>query len=745
MKLLTILCMLGALLLSLPHSVNSSIAPELIQQERPLTLKQIEGLIQNRTPDNAIALEIGRRSVAFQIDEETVKRLRALGAGSRTLQALESQKNPIKQSRCNNESPSEKVVVLVANFESLDNEAYTVTRLLREQLTASTAVYPDIKIEPLYETITGLQGRDVARAKGKERNASIVLWGWITKTRTNVVINAHFEVLRESQTFSFPSGKQTYNTPLSELDQLSLQTRLSNDLTSVTLAATALARLGAQDNTGAISRFTEALNQRNGSNEILDVTDIYAWRGVAYFFEAVTHGADMIDRAIGDFDKVIAADEKRTGAYVLRAVCYIVKDEYDKAISDSKKILELESDPQLHVNAYLLLNGLYKLKKEPKQASAYLDKAKQIINDLPPDTFSYFLRAQVAFLAGDWNEALSNYDKALNLCPDTRSLIDIYLSKGNIYQEQERLDEALNELNKILQLDTKHVFAYILRGDVLRRKRDYESAIRSYSTAIQLNPRFAEAYGDRGYAYYFKGNHEQALKDYAKALELKPDLAIVYYNRGNLYRDKEQFDKALQDYEVYIKYEPEDGDGYYGRAAAYTLMKNYDAAVSDYEKIIQLEPKNSLPLFLRGSIYESKGNLDKALSDYDEAIKMKPDFASVYLRRAFIHTQMKNYDAAISDYEKIIKLEPKNPTPIFYRAINYTYKGNLDKALSDYEEVIKMKPDYVVDVYLNRAFILISKGNRQQAISDLQKVLQLSKDAQKRQLAEQQLQQLGVK
>jgi thioredoxin 1 len=56
--------------------------------QRPLSTKQVEQLIKNETPDAAIAIEIERRGVDFQITDPILKRLELLGAGPKILLAL---------------------------------------------------------------------------------------------------------------------------------------------------------------------------------------------------------------------------------------------------------------------------------------------------------------------------------------------------------------------------------------------------------------------------------------------------------------------------------------------------------------------------------------------------------------------------------------------------------------------------------------------------------------------------------
>jgi hypothetical protein len=63
-------------------------ASPVIQGSPPLTLRQIEQLIESRIDDEVIAREIGERGLAFRLPEETLQQLIKRGAGERARQAL---------------------------------------------------------------------------------------------------------------------------------------------------------------------------------------------------------------------------------------------------------------------------------------------------------------------------------------------------------------------------------------------------------------------------------------------------------------------------------------------------------------------------------------------------------------------------------------------------------------------------------------------------------------------------------
>ena len=116
-------------------------------------------------------------------------------------------------------------------------------------------------------------------------------------------------------------------------------------------------------------------------------------------------------------------------------------------------------------------------------------------------------------------------DKAYNHC-------------GLAYHEKGEYNLAIRNYNKAIELNPEFTEAYNNRGITFDEMAEYYRAIRNYNKAIELNPEFAEAYNNRGITYHEMGEYDLAIKDYNKAIELSPENAESYYNRGIAYLKK---------------------------------------------------------------------------------------------------------------------------------------------------------------------------------------------------------------
>jgi tetratricopeptide (TPR) repeat protein len=87
-------------------------------------------------------------------------------------------------------------------------------------------------------------------------------------------------------------------------------------------------------------------------------------------------------------------------------------------------------------------------------------------------------------------------------------------------------DKAIDEFNKVIDLQPSHNDAYHQRGKAYAGKADYETAIENYTEAIDLSSDNAGAgyvYFDRAEAYRLLGDNEAAIADYETVIEETDD------------------------------------------------------------------------------------------------------------------------------------------------------------------------------------------------------------------------------
>ena len=74
--------------------------------------------------------------------------------------------------------------------------------------------------------------------------------------------------------------------------------------------------------------------------------------------------------------------------------------------------------------------------------------------------------------------------------------------------------EALEDLNKAIELNPKNADSYFHRGAVSEVLKQYKSSLEDLNEAIRLKPNYAEAYNSRGKLKNRLEQYEEAVEDF---------------------------------------------------------------------------------------------------------------------------------------------------------------------------------------------------------------------------------------
>tara|TARA_Y100001968_G_scaffold146209_1_gene133679 strand:- start:1040 stop:1657 length:618 start_codon:yes stop_codon:yes gene_type:complete len=153
-------------------------------------------------------------------------------------------------------------------------------------------------------------------------------------------------------------------------------------------------------------------------------------------------------------------------------------------------------------------------------------KDKSYLN-LKEKNYEYFFnRAQDKFELADYEEAILDYNKALELSPTQICLV--YSMRGNAKRNLNDFDGAISDQNKALDFDPLYADGYFNRGIAKFKKGDFDGAIQDYSQVLKINPKDSDAFFNRANVRKEIGDMNDACKDWRKAADLGDDDATKF-------------------------------------------------------------------------------------------------------------------------------------------------------------------------------------------------------------------------
>ena len=129
----------------------------------------------------------------------------------------------------------------------------------------------------------------------------------------------------------------------------------------------------------------------------------------------------------------------------------------------------------------------------------------------------FFNRAQDKFELADYEEAILDYNKALELSPTEICLV--YSMRGNAKRNLGDFDGAISDQNKALDFDPLYADGYFNRGIAKFKKGDFDGAIQDYSQVLKINPKDSDAFFNRANVKKEIGDIKDACEDWRKAAD----------------------------------------------------------------------------------------------------------------------------------------------------------------------------------------------------------------------------------
>jgi Flp pilus assembly protein TadD len=227
---------------------------------------------------------------------------------------------------------------------------------------------------------------------------------------------------------------------------------------------------------------------------------------------------------------------------------------------------------------------------------------------------------------GRLDEAITQFQKTLQMRPDGETA---HNNLGVAFHRAGRLDEATAEYDRVLQLDPDSAIAHNDLGDVLMKEGRTDEAIVHYQKAVQLKPHIALAHRNLGDALLQKGRLDEAVAQYQEAVRLKPDFTDAHSNLGIVFAHQGRMDEALAHFQKAVELKPEAAETHQNLANALTQKGRLDEAILQYQEALRIKPDYTEAQISLGNALVLKGAVDEAIAQLQNALQLKPADPSI--------------------------------------------------------------------------------------------------------------------
>jgi tetratricopeptide (TPR) repeat protein len=270
------------------------------------------------------------------------------------------------------------------------------------------------------------------------------------------------------------------------------------------------------------------------------------------------------DEALKDFDRAIALSPNYGVAYNNRGNAHVALGQFDAAFQDFRKAVELMP------RSAIPFNGRGKAHTVLKRYHAAVRDLSRAISINPRYVAAYQHRAEAYLALGLNREAIDDATQAITLEPE-QPKPEMFLLRGQAQAGEKKLNPALEDLNKAIELKPELVAAYVERGTVFVQARRFDDAIGDLNRAVELDAKNAKAYAMRALAKYqaagagatkpdaiaeSAASYEDALNDVNQSLQIATNDPAALRIRANIYEALFRTDEAITDYRNALAQDP---------------------------------------------------------------------------------------------------------------------------------------------------------------------------------------------
>ncbi len=221
-------------------------------------------------------------------------------------------------------------------------------------------------------------------------------------------------------------------------------------------------------------------------------------------------------------------------------------------------------------------------------ADAALVQSEAILKNNAKDYEGLLCKGRALAIQGNYTEALSAMELAVNSTGDAFAKTISYILIGNLHQQNNQKDKAIASYTQSLEIcvekgNQRYTFInYNLIGDAHAKANDFNAALDGYSAGLSVahndNER-AESFENLAKIYNALGNHDKAIEFQLKAVVMQKQAgSLTAYADSSLllgqyFYDAKEYSHAERHYKKLVKFAKDNGGAYYEAKANYHLAE----------------------------------------------------------------------------------------------------------------------------------------------------------------------------
>lgn len=416
-------------------------------------------------------------------------------------------------------------------------------------------------------------------------------------------------------------------------------------------------------------------------------------------------------------------------------------------------------DPNKRKQKYFESGESYFAKGKYREAAIQYGNAVQMDSRFVQ---AHFQLGQTALKLGDWNRAYQELVRTVELDPgnyiahrDLANLLvtnrkaeslrlaeehlkilrdsqpnnpDTYEAWANYYSAQDKLSDAIGEMQKAIQSDPNRSESYLNLALLQMRSGLPQMAEGNFKKAADLGPRAMNAQLALGSFYQSRNQMAEADRQFHHAIDIAPKdptpraaLVRLMMNTGR----KAEIEAFLKQTKIDI---PDNSEGYRMLGDFYFASGNLDQATAEYSSLNAAHPKDMLVKKNYIQLLILKNRLDEATKLNDEILKTNPRDVEGLVYRGQVLLHKGDASGAVDSLQSALRNDPTNGVAHYQLGLAFDQQNNEARAESELRESVRVRPE-LTDAYRALAQLALRHSDLDALTQAAQQIVATQPDA----------------
>lgn len=268
-----------------------------------------------------------------------------------------------------------------------------------------------------------------------------------------------------------------------------------------------------------------------------------------------------------------------------------------------------------------------------------------------------------------------------------------YADRADFYYRNNNLDNALQDLQQAITLDSMQPPFYSLLADVYIKYFKSYQGLKALEKAAALFPENIPTLIKLSRTQLLLKLYPESMKTINQVLTLDPTLGEAHLMLGMNFKETGDTARAINSFQKAVNFDADLIDGWINLGQLHE-SRGHAVAGKYYESAIQIAPENVLALHAKADFLSRTNDLNGALELYKTIENVDSSYEAAYFNSGLLYLDLDSTSRAFEAFDKTISVAPLHVRAHFYRGYCAERLGDKVKAAEDYRKALSFAPEY---------------------------------------------------